>query len=107
MNITAAAKEWHMHKEQQTTDVVDPSSNLVYEETSGDNTEWEVDFTRVHVRRAKDFNAEILGDRLKGEVVFGEQHGDWIKLAREPGFMAIQIDELTLLHKRTVTYKKL
>jgi len=54
-----------------------------------------------------DFNADIIGDRLRGEVVFGEQQGGWVKLAREPGFMAIKVDDLTFLHQRSVTYKKL
>jgi len=104
INITAAARQWHKQRGQQATDVVDP---FAYEESSSEHTEWQVDFARVHVRRAKDFTADIVGDRLKGEVVFGEQQGDWIKLAHEPAFMAIHGDGLTFLRKRTVSYKKL
>lgn len=79
-------------------------------EVTTDNVEWEVVFSIVPVRKAPYFKARVLRHKRKGQVLIGERAGHWIRLLREPGWVAIKKEERKtsiFLVERLVVYKKL
>jgi len=79
-------------------------------EVTTDNVEWEVVFSIVPVRKAPYFKARVLRHKRKGQVLIGERAGNWIRLLREPGWVAIKKEERKtsiFLVERLVVYKKL
>mmetsp|Transcript_93474 Transcript_93474/g.264345 ORF Transcript_93474/g.264345 Transcript_93474/m.264345 type:complete len:1009 (-) Transcript_93474:88-3114(-) len=77
-----------------------------YAESKAGNLEWEVATQLAHVRSTRSFKARILTEKLKGTVVVGKRDGEWIKLLREPGYIAISREGFDFLKERRVSYQK-
>lgn len=56
-----------------------------------DDNVWVVvyDGNGVRVRKDKSLSAEVLTAKISGDIVRGEQEGDWLALTSEPGFMML------------------
>jgi len=80
---------------------------LRYGEEAEDNTEWEVLVIKVYVHNGTNSSAQVIGEKLKGQVVIGKLVNGWIQLAHEPGYVPVTSGVSTLLKKRIVSYKKL
>merc|ERR1719410_2242961 len=79
-------------------------------EAKVENMEWEVVFDILPVRRTPHYNGFVLRHKRKGQVVIGERAGNWLRLLREPGWIAIekvQKKTVIFLVPRTVRYTKL
>jgi len=75
-----------------------------------ENTEWEVVFDILPVRKTPHFDGLVIRHKRKGQVIVGEVTGNWIRLLREPGWVAIkkvQKRTVVFLVPRSVKYTKL
>lgn len=60
--------------------------------------------TAVNVRSTPNASSQSIAKKLKGNVVYGIQQGDWVKLTREPGFILMKLpDGRELLRVKLVT----
>jgi hypothetical protein len=90
--------------------VATPKAGEGKTEVTAGNVEWEVVFSIIPVRKTPHFNARVLRHKREGQVLIGERAGNWIRLLREPGWVAIKKEEQKtsmFLVKRLVVYKKL
>uniref|UniRef100_A0A7S0B3C1 Apple domain-containing protein n=1 Tax=Pyrodinium bahamense TaxID=73915 RepID=A0A7S0B3C1_9DINO len=78
-----------------------------YTESHDGNAEWEVVCDLMYVREKNTFASDVVGTKVKGEIIIGTRQGDWIKLKQNAGYVAIQKDSMPLLIERIVTYEKI
>lgn len=72
--------------------LVATASSALWSRSRGDDDNvWVVvyDGNGVRVRKDKSLSAEVLTAKYSGDIVRGEQEGDWLALTSEPGFMML------------------